>query len=103
MKQENGVWQNRAFVFAFLVLTFFCWCPLGYGSYGPVPRVFGIPSWAALALGFGAVLFVLEWIYLFHTKMAMNDEELSDIISQLKSVNTNNPVPAKPIPGKETE
>ena len=103
MKQENGVWQNRAFVFAFLVLTLFCWCPLGYGSYGPVPRVFGIPSWAALALGFGAVLFVLEWIYLFHTKMAMNDEELSDIISQLKSVNTNNPVPAKPIPGKETE
>jgi uncharacterized membrane protein YhdT len=103
VKQENGVRQNRAFVLAFLVLTLLCWCPLGYGSYGPVPRVVGIPSWAVLALAVGAVLFVLEWIYLFHTKMAMNDEELSDIISQLKSVNTNNPAPAKPIPGKEAE
>jgi hypothetical protein len=103
VKQENGIWQNRAFGFAFLVLTLLCWCPLGYGSYGHAPRLLGIPSWAVLALALGAVLFVLEWIYLFHTKMAMNDEELSDIISQLKSVNTNNPVSEKLIPGKEAE
>ncbi len=103
MKQENGIWQNRAFVFAFLVLTLLCWCPFGYGSYGPVPRFLGIPSWAVLALALGAVLFVLEWVYLFHTQMAMNDEELPDIISQLKTVDTENPVPAKPLPGKEAE
>ena len=100
MKQISGTWQNRMFVFAFLVLTLLCWCPLGYGSYGPVPRFLGVPSWAVLALGLGAVLFVLEWIYLFHTEMAMNDEELPDIISQLQAVDIENPVPAKPIPAK---
>ncbi len=95
MKRRSGTWQNRAFVLAFLVLTFLCWCPLGYGSYGHVPRFFGIPSWAVLALALGAVLFVLEWIYLFHTQMAMNDEELPDIISQLKMVDTEAPALAK--------
>ncbi len=103
MKQISGTWQNRAFVFAFLVLTLFCWCPLGYGSYGPVPHLFGIPYWAVLALAFGFALFVLEWIYLFHTQLAISDEELPDIISQLKTVDTDNPVPAKPIPAKEDE
>ena len=95
MKQKNGTWQNRAFVFAFLVLTLLCWCPLGYGSYGQVPRFLGIPSWAVMAVAFGAVLFVLEWIYLFHTQLAMNDEELPDIISQLQSVDIDNPISAK--------
>ena len=103
MKQRSRTWQNRAFILAFLVLTLFCWCPLGYGAYGRADPLFGIPHWAVLALAFGAVLFALEWIYLFPTRLAMNDEELPDIISQLKSVNTNNPVPAKPIPGKEAE
>ena len=95
MNQKSGTWQNRAFVFAFLVLTLLCWCPLGYGSYGHAPRFLGIPSWAVLALALGDVLFVLEWVYLFHTPLAMNDEELPDIISQLKTVETNDPVPAK--------
>ncbi len=95
MKQKNGTWQNRAFVLAFLVLTLFCWCPLGYGAYGPVRQFLGVPYWAVVALAFGVVLFVLEWIYLFHTQLAMNDEELPDIISQLESVDTDNPVPAK--------
>ena len=95
MNQKNGTWQNRAFVLAFLVLTLLCWCPLGYGSYGPVPRFLGIPSWAVLALALGVVLFIVEWIYLFHTGLAMNDEELPDIISQLKTVDIDNRVPAK--------
>ena len=103
MKQISGTWQNRAFVFAFLVLTLLCWCPLGYGSYGPVSRFLSIPSWAVMALAFGAVLFVLEWIYLFHTQLAMNDEELPDIISQLETVDIDDPAPAKPIPVKEDE
>ena len=103
MKQKSGTWQNRAFVLAFLVLTLFCWCPLGYGTYGEVGRLLGVPSWAVTALALGAVLFVLEWIYLFHTRMAMNDEELPAIISQLQAVDIDNPVPGKPIPVKEDE
>lgn len=95
MKQKNRVWQNRAFVFAFLVLTLFCWCPLGYGSYGPVSRFLGVPSWAVTALAFGAVLFVLEWIYLFHTQLTITDEELPDIVAQLKAVDLDRPISAK--------
>lgn len=96
MKQIRGAWWNRAFVFAFLVLTVLCWCPLGYGSYGPpVSRWLGVPSWAVLALVVAGVLFVLEWIYLFHTQLAMNDEELPDIIAQLQTVDIQKPVPAK--------
>jgi hypothetical protein len=95
MKQKTGTWQNRAFIFAFLVLTLLCWCPLGYGHYGPVERIFGIPSWAVMAFGFATVLFVLEWIYLFRTPLAINDEELPGIVAQLESVTTENPVPAK--------
>ena len=95
MKQKTVTWQNRAFVLAFLVLTWFCWCPLGYGTYGRVQHVLGIPYWAVLALAFGAALFVLEWIYLFHTQLAMNDEELPDVLSQLKAVDTDNLVPVK--------
>jgi len=68
---------------------------VGYGNYGQVGRVFGIPSWAVLAFAFAAVLFVLEWIYLFLTPMAMNDEELPGIVSQLESVTTENPLAAK--------
>ena len=95
MKPKTGAWTERAFVLALLVLTLFCWCPLGYGHYGPVGRLFGIPSWAVMAFGFAAVLFVLEWIYLFRTPMAMNDDELEGIVAQLKSVTTESPVPAK--------
>jgi hypothetical protein len=95
MKQRSGTWQNRAFLFAFSVLTLLCWCPLGYGAYGQVGRVFGIPSWAVWALVWATVLFVLEWVYLFRTRLSMNDEELPSIISQLETVNTDRPSPAK--------
>jgi hypothetical protein len=88
MKQKDGTWPSRAFVCAFIVLTLLCWCPLGYGTYGPVERFLGIPSWAVLALALGALLFILEWIYLFHSRLAMNDEELPRIISELETVDT---------------
>jgi hypothetical protein len=71
---------------------------LGYGSYGAVDRYFGIPSWAVVALALSVVLFVLEWIYLFHTQMAMNDEELPDLISKLQTAAGD-----RPVPGKEDE
>ncbi len=103
MKPRTGRWLTQAFVFAFLVLTLLCWCPLGYGSYGPVARVLGVPSWAVMALVVGAVLFVVEWIYLFPTGLAMDDEELPDIIAQLKAVDTDNSNSGKPLPGKDTK
>jgi len=84
VKQKSGPWVNRAFLLAFLVLTFFTWCPVGYGSYGPVGRVFGIPSWAAIALALAAVLFVLEWIYLFFTGLAITDEEVARTVAELE-------------------
>lgn len=83
MEQKRNVWPNRLFMFAFLVLTFFCWCPLFYGSYGPTKRILGIPDWAVWAFVFGAVLFVLEWVYLFLTHRALSDEELPEILSEL--------------------
>ncbi len=95
MKQKKSVWVNYFFVFAFVVLTFFCWCPLLYSSYGPSKRIFGIPSWAVLAFVFGAVLFVLEWIYLFVTRRAMSDEELGDVVSELANVDAEAPAAGK--------
>lgn len=95
MTQKSGPWLNRAFVLAFLILTFFTWCPVGYGSYGPVGRVFGIPSWAAIALALAAVLFVLEWIYLFFTGLAITDEELPLIMSELEKADAGDADSAK--------
>ncbi len=88
MKKKSCAWTRRIFIIAFLVLTFFCWCPYFYGSYGPVDRILGVPSWAVFAAVFGIVLFILEWIYLFVTGMAMTDEDLSEIVSELTAVNT---------------
>ncbi len=95
MKQKRSVWPNCCFIIAFLVLTFFCWCPLLYGSYGPAERILGIPAWTVLAFIFGVVLFALEWIYLFLTPNAMSDEELPDIVSELESVDTDAPAAGK--------
>ncbi len=76
------------FILAFLVLTFFCWCPILYASYGPADRIWGVPAWAVLAAAFGAALFALEWIYLFATRITVSDEEVGEIVSELAEVNT---------------
>ncbi len=88
MKKKSSPRTKRIFILAFLVLTFFCWCPLFYGSYGPADRIMGVPLWAVLAAVFGVVLFALEWIYLFVIGMTMTDEKLPDIVSELTAVNT---------------
>ncbi len=88
MKKKSSAWTRRIFIIAFLVLTFLCWCPLLYGSYGPADRILGVPSWAVFAALFGIVLFVLEWIYLFVTGITMTDEDLPDMISKLSEVKT---------------
>ncbi len=94
MKKRGAPLLKWAFVLAFLVLTFFTWCPVGYGSYGPVARVFGIPSWAAIALALAAVLFVLEWIYLFFTGLAITDEEVARTVAELAKTEANEGAPA---------
>ena len=91
MKRKNNPWISRIFILVFLVLTFFCWCPVFYASYGPADRILGVPAWAILATAFGVALFVLEWIYLFATRITIRDEELSDIVSELAQVNTDEP------------
>lgn len=91
MKSRRSTWQNRAFILAFSVLTLLCWSPAGYGTYGPAPRLLGVPYWAIVALGWAALLFVLEWVYLFRTALAMNDEELPHILAQLQAVDLDHP------------
>ncbi len=86
MTETNTATGNRIFVLVFCVLTIFCWCPLGYGYYGPAKLFLGIPSWAAIALAIGIFMFVVEWIYLFTSDLAINDKDLPEIISQLESV-----------------
>lgn len=95
MKSKNATWPQRAFLLAFSVLTLLCWCPLGYGAYGPVEHLMGIPSWAVIALLCAAVLFALEWIYLFGTGLSMNDEDLPGMISQLEAVDLRRSGPVK--------
>ena len=88
MKHTNSPWTSRIFILAFLILTFFCWCPVLYSSYGPADRIWGVPVWAVLAAAFGIALFILEWIYLFATSITVTDDELPEIVSQLAQVNT---------------
>ena len=95
MNRNGDAWKNRAFVLAFGVLTFFCWCPLGYGKYGEVPRFLGVPSWAVVAWAVGVAFFILQWVYMFHTRLAMNDDELPGVISQLEKVDVGNALQTK--------
>ena len=86
MDRQHRTRHNRLFVLAFAVLTVFCWCPLGYGTYGETGRFFGVPSWAVIAFLFGIGLFVLEWIYLFRTSLAVTDEDLTEVVAALEAV-----------------
>lgn len=86
MKKIPPNWKKIMFFIAFLGLTVPCWCPIGYGSYGPVGRIMGMPSWAAMMLFFGAILFILEWVFLFRTDLALYDQDLSEVVSELESV-----------------
>ena len=93
MDQERRAWPMRAFVVAFVVLTSLCWCPWAYGTV--TGRTLAIPTWAALAYVFAAALFVLEWVFLFLTGLAVDDEELPGILSDLEAVDTDAPATAK--------
>lgn len=78
--------KNRYFLILFVILTVLCWCPIGYGSYGEVRIILGMPSWAFFLLAIGVVLFILEWIYLFKTDLALYDKDLERITSELENI-----------------
>lgn len=75
-----------AYLAIFAVLTWMTWSPLGYGSYGEPGRTFGMPTWAVIALLAGAALFVVEWIFLFYSGLALEDEEVREIVVEISRV-----------------
>lgn len=93
MDRNRGAWWRRAFIIAFAVLTSLCWCPWAYGTV--TGRTLAIPSWAVLAYVFAAALVALEWVFLFLSGLAVNDEELPGIVSELEAVGADEPASAK--------
>jgi hypothetical protein len=71
------------FVVAFLLLTSLCWCPWAYGTV--TGRWFSIPAWAVLAYVFAVALFLLEWIFLFLSGLAIDNEELPETLRALEA------------------
>ncbi len=84
MNRKKSVWGKRAFIAGFLILTSLCWCPWAYGTI--TGRTLAIPTWAVWAYICAAALFVLEWVFLFASGLAVSDEELPGIISDLEAV-----------------
>jgi hypothetical protein len=93
MSANRRTWAKRIFVIAFLVLTSLCWCPWAYGAVRG--RVLAIPTWAVLAYAFATALFVLEWVFLFHTRLAVSDEDLRSILSDLEAAGSDEGETAK--------
>lgn len=76
---------TRIYLALFALLTVMCWSPFGYGTYGPPTTTFGMPTWTVIALAAGTVLFALEWFFLFASGLALEDEEVSEIVTRLRS------------------
>ena len=93
MDRNRRAWSRRAFIIAFIVLTSLCWCPWAYGTV--TGRTLAIPSWAVLAYIFAVALIVLEWVFLFLSGLAVNDDELPGIVSELEAVAADEPASAK--------
>ena len=84
MNRKKSVWGKRAFIAGFVILTSLCWCPWAYGHI--TGRTLSIPTWAVWAYVCAAALFVLEWVFLFASGLAVDDEDLPGIISDLEAV-----------------
>ncbi|MEX1301018.1 MAG: DUF997 domain-containing protein [Desulfotignum sp.] len=78
--------KNLGFLTVFVVLTVFCWSPIGYGRYGEVGQIMGMPFWAFVLLLIGALLFVIEWVYLFKTDLALYDRDVEGIVDVLRKI-----------------
>ena len=83
---KKSPWPQRAFVLAFVVLTSLVWCPWAYGF--AAGRLFSIPTWAVVAYAVAAALFVLEWVFLFASGLAVSDDELWQIVQELEDMET---------------
>jgi hypothetical protein len=83
--------KNLGFLTVFVVLTVFCWSPVGYGRYGEVGQIMGMPSWAFYLLLIGALLFVLQWFYLFQTDLALYDRDVEEIVETLRKTDMEEP------------
>jgi len=84
MDKKMGAWPKRAFVLAFILLTSLVWCPWAYGA--ATGRTLSIPTWAVVAYGVAAALFALEWVFLFASGLAVTDDDLSRIVSELEAL-----------------
>ena len=84
MEEKKSHWPERAFVVAFVLLTSLVWCPWAYGT--ATGRVLSIPTWAVVAYGVAAALFVLEWVFLFVSGLAVTDDDLARIIPELEAL-----------------
>jgi len=84
MNRKKRVWGKRAFIAGFIILTSLCWCPWAYGHI--TGRTLAIPTWAVGAYICATALFVLEWVFLFISGLAVSDEDLPGIISDLEAV-----------------
>ena len=91
MSEKANKKKNLGFLVVFVVLTLFCWCPIGYGSYGEVDLILGMPSWAFYLLLIGALLFVLQWVYLFQTDLALYDRDVENIVETLRKTEMEDP------------
>lgn len=82
---ENGTsFKQAVFLAVFAVFTLLCWCPIGYGAYGVPTLIWGMPNWAVTALAIGAIMFLLELVYLFGTQLTLQDEQLPDMVQSIK-------------------
>jgi hypothetical protein len=50
-----------------------------------------MPSWAFYLLVIGALLFVLQWIYLFQTDLALYDRDVENIVETLRKIDMEDP------------
>jgi len=86
MNRRKRVWSRWAFLVGFVILTSLCWCPWAYGTLRG--KALDIPIWAVLAYVFAAALFVLEWVFLFLSGLAVTDEDLRRISGELESMDS---------------
>ncbi len=93
MDRNRSAWPKRAYIIGFIVLTSLCWCPWAYGTV--TGRTLSIPTWAVLAYVFAVALVALEWVFLFGSGLALNDEDLPRILSELEAVGGEKPASAK--------
>jgi hypothetical protein len=83
MEKEKNKNLQMFFGIAFAILTFMLWLPVGYGSYGEASIIFGLPSWAFIALTAGIIFVILQWIFFFNSNLSTNDDDVQRILNDI--------------------